>query len=654
VRTGIYLLLFALSAGASSAGQLPGPSQAAPRTALVVGQVIDAGTGSPVGGALVDISVPAAPLVRADPFDFRLTPALPVLFPRIMTGADGRFVFRRLPKGSFIITAVKPGYLEGAYGRRRPGGASQTLVVVDGQKIGGLRVYLFRHAAISGMVIDEAGEPAVGIQIRALLRTTVAGRRRFVYAGQPGWTDDRGIYRIHGLLPGDYIVAAVATQVSVAASTARDVRQSGVSTASIAEIGAATASGGPTSMEVGDAVLTLGKSAIGPAPTRDGRLFVYPTTFHPNTPNPLRATAFAVGSGEERPGIDLHITPVATRRVSGVLISPDGQIAGIPIRMVAEDAEDAPLELEVATTMTNRLGTFVFPAVPVGLYSVRVVKGSTAGRGAAGAATTIIHTGSGATLSSGDSPGARMQLDPFQPSAHWANVPLAVGKDNIANLSITLQTGARVTGRIEFEGLSPKPTGARLSQIPVVVEPATNTSRLPSGTGRFDGTGQFQAFGLPGGRYLVRVGATPPGWYWKSVTFNGRDVLETPLNLETDAIGVVFTLTDRLTEMAGTVRNAAGISDTGATVIVFPSDPHTWSSAWVNPRQFRSARVEPTGAFKISPLPAGDYYVAAVPDEVSRDWQEPAFLEALSRVAARVKIADGDKKTQDLRVREFP
>ena len=69
--------------------------------------------------------------------------------------------------------------------------------------------------------------------------------------------------------------------------------------------------------------------------------------------------------------------------------------------------------------------------------------------------------------------------------------------------------------------------------------------------------------------------------------------------------------------------------------------------------QFRSARVEPTGAFKISPLPAGDYYVAAVPDEVSRDWQEPAFLEALSRVASRVKIAEGEKKTQDLRVREF-
>ena len=245
------------------------------------------------------------------------------------------------------------------------------------------------------------------------------------------------------------------------------------------------------------------------------------------------------------------------------------------------------------------------------------------------------------------------RLDMFQAPLRWATVPLAVGRDDIADLSITLQGGLRVIGRVEFEGVSQRPTGARLTQIPVLVEPASNTSRLPSGTGRFDSTGQFGAFGLPGGRYLVRVGATPPGWYLKSVTYNGREVTETPLDLEsTDAIGVVFTLTDRLTEMTGTVRNAVGTSDAGATVIVFPSDAQTWSGSWLNPRQFRSARVEPTGAFKISPLPAGDYYVAALPDEVSRDWQEPAFLDALSRVASRVRIAEGEKKTQDLRVRE--
>ena len=124
VKIAVCLLLVALPTRASSAEQLPGLSQAAPRTGLVVGRVIDAGTGSPIAGAVVDISLPAAPLVRVELFPFRMPAPPPAPFPRVMTGADGRFVFRRLPKGSFVITVVKPGYLEGAYGRRRPGGAS--------------------------------------------------------------------------------------------------------------------------------------------------------------------------------------------------------------------------------------------------------------------------------------------------------------------------------------------------------------------------------------------------------------------------------------------------------------------------------------------------------------------------------------------------
>ena len=105
--------------------------------------------------------------------------------------------------------------------------------------------------------------------------------------------------------------------------------EAGCTPASIAEIGAATTTGRGTSMHVGDALLTLGGSAIGPAPSNDGHVFVYPTTFHPNTANPLRATVVTVGSGEERSGIDFQLTPVATRRVAGVIVSADGQVGRV-------------------------------------------------------------------------------------------------------------------------------------------------------------------------------------------------------------------------------------------------------------------------------------------------------------------------------------
>src|SRR5262249_30526735 len=143
----------------------------------------------------------------------------------------------------------KPGYLDGEYGRRRPGGQSQPLVLADEQKIGNVRIFMWRQSAILGLVLDEAGEPVVGIQIRALRRTMVGGRRRCVAAGMPGWRDDRGMYRVAGLLPGDYLVAAPSTQVSVPISTAREQRQSGGNSPAVTEIGASVAPG-PTSIQL--------------------------------------------------------------------------------------------------------------------------------------------------------------------------------------------------------------------------------------------------------------------------------------------------------------------------------------------------------------------------------------------------------------------
>lgn len=644
-----WTLAAVLGGAALSQGQLPGMPPATSQSALVVGQVLDAGTGGPVSGALVEVRMQAPPVAPAAPFTpFTAAPQI-TRTPRALTGSDGRFVFRKLPKGSFMLTAGKPGYLPGAYGRRRPGGDSQALTIFDGQKVGGIRIYLWRHSAVSGVVVDEAGEPVVGIQMRALMRTSSAGQRRFVNAGTIGWTDDRGVYRIHGLFPGDYLVAAVSTKVSVAASTAEDVRRNGAPPASIAEIGAATTAGRGTSMHVGDALLTLGGSAIGPAPSNDGHVFVYPTTFHPNTANPFRATVVTVGSGEERSGIDFQLTPVATRRVAGVIVSADGQSGGLPVRIMAEESADTPLEQEVASTVTDRAGAFVFPAVPVGLYSIRVVKGARPAGGLSGG-LTIIHTAAG-PISSAELDSGRFY---FNTSVlRWASYPLAVGRDDISNLSITLRSGLGILGRAEFTGTRERP-GTRMTQVPVTIESAAETLRMAQVTGRFDSTGQFSAFGFPGGKYLIRVGSPPAGWFLQSVIYNGRDVSGAPFDLDTtDAVGVVFAFTDRLTEIVGAVRNTNGTSEPGASVIVFPSDPQTWSSMWLNPRRFRSVRVEPTGAFKISPLPAGSYFLVAVPDEVIGEWQDPTFLDSLSRGASPVTITVGESKTLDLRIREL-
>lgn len=72
----------------------------------------------------------------------------------------------------------------------------------------------------------------------------------------------------------------------------------------------------------------------------------------------------------------------------------------------------------------------------------------------------------------------------------------------------------------------------------------------------------------------------------------------------------------------------------------------------LNPRRMRSVRASKTGAYKALGLPAGEYYAAAVPDETATDWQDPRILTSLARDATRVRLDDGQRKTQDLRTQQ--
>jgi hypothetical protein len=56
------------------------------------------------------------------------------------------------------------------------------------------------------------------------------------------------------------------------------------------------------------------------------------------------------------------------------------------------------------------------------------------------------------------------------------------------------------------------------------------------------------------------------------------------------------------------------------------------------------------GKYVIRDLPPGDYLLAAVTDVDQDEWQDPAFLERLQPGSIKVTIAEGEKKTLDLRI----
>jgi hypothetical protein len=85
----------------------------------------------------------------------------------------------------------------------------------------------------------------------------------------------------------------------------------------------------------------------------------------------------------------------------------------------------------------------------------------------------------------------------------------------------------------------------------------------------------------------------------------------------------------------------------GYTVFVLPADR---ALRVATSRRVRSTRSSTEGAFSFADLPAGDYLLAVVTGVDPITW-ESAVLEQLAAAGVKVTIADGERKTQDLRVR---
>jgi len=166
---------------------------------------VDGTTGKPLAGATVSLGrapAPAGVAVQAAPGALPPSPA------RIISDSEGRFVFHSLAAGAYTLTASKPGFADGAYGRRSPASAlgvasisGQTLVLADGDRRADVKVGLWKFATLGGTVVDEAGEPVIGIQLRVFRRAVVGGVVKFTQFGNMPSTDDRGVYRAATLAP---------------------------------------------------------------------------------------------------------------------------------------------------------------------------------------------------------------------------------------------------------------------------------------------------------------------------------------------------------------------------------------------------------------------------------------------------------------------
>jgi hypothetical protein len=233
-----------------------------------------------------------------------------------------------------------------------------------------------------------------------------------------------------------------------------------------------------------------------------------------------------------------------------------------------------------------------------------------------------------------------------------ASVPITAAGRDITDLVITTSPGATLTGRVIFEGVSEIVTPGRI--MVQAADPGMGMMFRPTAdNGTIDANGRFQLRGVSG-RALFRFmplspGPTSFGWTLKSVTLNGADVTDTPIDVASlgDASGLEITLTNTSTVLSGSVTNARREMVNDYVVVILPD---RLKEGAVSQRFTRAVRPNQEGRYQTRGLPAGDYLAAAVPMlEDGSEW-DPAFRKQIEQTAKRFRLTHGETATVDLQL----
>jgi hypothetical protein len=626
-------------------------------TGAISGVVVDAVTGRPLAGASVALG--------------RLDVQRPA--PRMVTDSKGRFIFHNLPPSAeYFLDARTFGYANTRYGWAGPDGSSaisaiRRIPVADGQWVSTIKIPLWRYGAISGRVVDERGEPVVGVVVRAFGFNNIAGQAQLV-GGALATTDDRGIYRLSGVKPGRYVVSVLSVQSTVLSTTPE-----GPPIRAVGELESGGYAGGRGAIVTAPGIDVDGRHRLvvtnfaTPPPPAAGGPRAYPAVFYPGVARAADAEAIEMGYGGSRTGVDFQLRPVAGVRVTGRLESRSTMPASLLLRLMPTGSERLGPGSEAATTTSDRDGSFTFLNVPEGNYTLiaqaSIVEVSSGGSSLRLAEPPGFPAGGISIGSSRGAPGLSQHVRSGQPSAVSGRMAVGVGNTDLTNLVVTLTPSVKISGRVEFAEGAP-PENLHLSLEALTVDGDLSLGQ-PRGSGVATQTGMtFEVPGLLGGRYILNAGRSlisTPGVGMSgydgplavmSIMSGGRDVVETGFDgsLGVDFDDVVITLTTKVPTLEGVVR--AGDGPAPGVVIAFPVERERWVGYGLEPRRLRTAPAGLDGKFKMGELPQGDYFLVAVDAKEAEKWVDPKFLAAAAPFATRVALKWGAAITQDLKLVE--
>jgi hypothetical protein len=518
-----------------------------------------------------------------------------------ITDDDGRFLFANLPAGRYLLSAHRAAMVRVNYGETRPGRPGSAIALGAGQTIDDLVVRMLPGAVITGTVLDPLGSPAPGVEVQVLRVARTSGSPQ-MHETASGRTDDRGVYRVFGLAPGEYLVAAQ-PRFRYGSGAARQTTAADV--------------------ERARRLLTNPRAPAGaPDPSRPLGLAV---VFHPATTEPSNAVTITLSPGQERAGVDIALQLMPLSMVRGRLVWP-GATKPSPVTIMTVPLTSSPL------LTLHGLGhdeveqggeTFTIRHVAPGRYGI-VAQTASLQRPelAAGSVLTAAHE-------------------------------VEVAGSDIDGLTLVMQPGGTVSGRITIDEPGGK-ASLDLSRVSLSLRPDTSRPlALRPARGRAQADGRFEITGITPGRYRLTVQLprdAPGGWHARAAVVNGVNALDDPIELRADmaVTDAVVTLSTRATELSGVIQDAAGHPAPEHFVVVFSTDRQRW---FRDSRRIQAVRPGTDGRFSVRALPPGDYFVAALTDVEDGEWFDPAFLDRLVPASIPVSLHDGEKTVQDIRIK---
>lgn len=340
---------------------------------------------------------------------------------------------------------------------------------------------------------------------------------------------------------------------------------------------------------------------------------VYAATFYPGVASPEGATRITLEPGQPRENIDFPLTIIKPARVSGRIVSYDNQQLYSGAVVMSPFRSDRAASFTITRVDIKPDGNYEFYNVPPGRFIIRS-RGET------------------------DQEGVTL----------FGSFTLNVEGRSTAGVDMTLLPGARLEGLVEWDGTSPRP--ANPGEIRVRAPMADGSMFGDALTGNITEGDTFVIRGAMVGGHLIRVEGLPEPWHLKTVYYRGQDVTDIPMSFSSgeDVRSLRIVLHDKSTRVEGRVISDERDDFESYRVIAFPVSQLYWRPA---SRHIRLARPDREGRFSISGLPPSTYYLAATREMDETDIGDPAMLDRLTGGAVIVRLTEGERKTQDLRMR---